>query len=223
MTPTRPKDRVLDQIAHRETDHVPYVLGMEDSVAHALDAHYGTDGWRPLLEGYGPSSDGSVEWVSLEICADSGLLATPYCRSKIPGVYLQTTDGASVSEKVADYNLYAPTRTCNLHTTGWPGFFGDDDDQPVSGGTTPETPYDVSISSGRGISISWQDSNPGSTTVYVVERLVDGGDRVKKVVRKKSYTDTDVSSGHSYAYRVYAYNEDTGEVSAWSEQVSIDY
>ncbi|NLF80215.1 MAG: hypothetical protein GX572_03375, partial [Clostridia bacterium] len=47
--------------------------------------------------------------------------------------------------------------------------------------------------------------------------------RTKKVVRKKSYTDNDVSSGHGYAYRVYAYNEDTGEVSAWSDQVSIDY
>lgn len=179
-----------------------------------------------FLEGYGPSSDGSVEWVNLEICAGSGQLATRYCPNRTAGVYLQTTDGAGVSEKVADYKLYAPTQTCTLHTSGsgWPGFFGDDDDdQAVSGGTTPETPYDISVSSGRGITVSWQDSNPGSTTVYVVERLVDGGDRIKKVVRKKSYSDNDVSSGHSYSYRVYAYNEDTGEVSAWSDQVSIDY
>ncbi len=44
------RDRVIAQIAHRETDPVPYVLGMEDNVAAQLDAHYGTDSWRALLD-----------------------------------------------------------------------------------------------------------------------------------------------------------------------------
>ncbi|NLD73089.1 MAG: hypothetical protein GX649_10285 [Chloroflexi bacterium] len=49
-TTTCPRDLVLAQIAHRETDHVPYVLGMEENVARALDEHYASDGWRALLE-----------------------------------------------------------------------------------------------------------------------------------------------------------------------------
>jgi hypothetical protein len=79
------------------------------------------------------------------------------------------------------------------------------------------------VAGNKGVVLTWQDGNPGSTTVYVVERLVDGSNRTKQVVHKKAYSDTDVSTGHTYSYRVYAYNEDTGEVSEWSEQVSIDY
>jgi len=43
--------RVIDQIAHRETDHVPYTIGgFEGDVAERLDAHYGSTGWRGLLD-----------------------------------------------------------------------------------------------------------------------------------------------------------------------------
>ncbi len=52
MSPSAPspRDRVCAQVAHRETDAVPYVLGMDDVVAAELDAHYGTDAWRGLLQ-----------------------------------------------------------------------------------------------------------------------------------------------------------------------------
>jgi hypothetical protein len=58
-----------------------------------------------------------VQWAELRICVDSGALATDYCPNTTIGIYLQTTDGSAVSEKVADYKLYAPTPTCTLHTT----------------------------------------------------------------------------------------------------------
>jgi penicillin-binding protein 1A len=175
-----------------------------------------------FVEGYGPSSDGRVQWAELRICTESGALATDYCPNTITGIYLQTTDGSAVSEKVADYQLYAPALTCTIHTTSWNGFFNGGDNGATEG--TPETPYDLSVVAGnKGIIITWQDGNTDSATVYVVERLVDSEDRTKKVVHKKAYSDTDVSTGHTYSYRVYAYNEDTGEVSEWSEQVSIDY
>jgi len=77
-TPTRPKDRVLDQIAHRETDHVPYVLGMEESVARALDAHYGTDGWRPLLENAIVGVGGASLIVGTYTPGGSPLYTDPY-------------------------------------------------------------------------------------------------------------------------------------------------
>jgi uroporphyrinogen decarboxylase len=45
-----PKDRVMAQIHHQETDHIPYVLSFEGDVAERLDAHYGTDAWRGLVD-----------------------------------------------------------------------------------------------------------------------------------------------------------------------------
>ncbi|NLS76806.1 MAG: hypothetical protein GXY76_06050 [Chloroflexi bacterium] len=44
------KDLVVAQIAHRETQPVPYCLGMEKDVAARLDEHYGSDRWRSLLQ-----------------------------------------------------------------------------------------------------------------------------------------------------------------------------
>jgi len=45
-----PRERVRREIAHREAAPVPYVLGIEDPVAAALDARYGTSAWRGLLQ-----------------------------------------------------------------------------------------------------------------------------------------------------------------------------
>ena len=45
-----PRERVIAQISHEETDHIPYVLGFEGDVAERLDEHYGGAGWRDLLD-----------------------------------------------------------------------------------------------------------------------------------------------------------------------------
>lgn len=44
------KERVYQQIAHRETDFIPYVLDMFDEVGQALDTHYGSDAWRTKVD-----------------------------------------------------------------------------------------------------------------------------------------------------------------------------
>ena len=44
------RQRVLDQIHHRETQPLPYRLGIEEGVSARLDAHYGTDAWRGLIQ-----------------------------------------------------------------------------------------------------------------------------------------------------------------------------
>jgi len=44
-----PREIVLDQISHRETDIIPYSLGFEGDVTDRLDAHYGGDQWRDRL------------------------------------------------------------------------------------------------------------------------------------------------------------------------------
>lgn len=49
MTLTQ-KERVIAQIQHRETDHIPYTLAFEGDVAERLDAYYGTPFWRDLLD-----------------------------------------------------------------------------------------------------------------------------------------------------------------------------
>ena len=44
-----PRNRVLAQLNHQETDFVPYVLGFEADVPERLDAYYGSDRWRTLI------------------------------------------------------------------------------------------------------------------------------------------------------------------------------
>ena len=45
-----PRDLILAQIHHQETDHVPYTLRFEGDVAERLDTHYGSDTWRSLID-----------------------------------------------------------------------------------------------------------------------------------------------------------------------------
>lgn len=48
----KPRDIVLEQIHHRETDPVPYTLGFEQDVGVRLDEHFGGDAWRERLVPY---------------------------------------------------------------------------------------------------------------------------------------------------------------------------
>lgn len=45
-----PRERVLAQINHRETDFVPYTLRFDDGVENRLDAYYGGSAWRSLID-----------------------------------------------------------------------------------------------------------------------------------------------------------------------------
>ena len=48
----KPRDYVLEQVAHRETHPIPYSLGFEGNVAEQIDAHYGGPEWRGRLTPY---------------------------------------------------------------------------------------------------------------------------------------------------------------------------
>lgn len=233
--------------------------------------------------GYEPFSDGSVEWVSTEVCADTGAIASPYCPNKQPGVFLQSTTGATISTSVADYKLYVTSNVCTTHTTPQSGLYsvyvctdprhngeivlanipgvnssggcpeqyreiryyspsympstycslsdhqvnGTQDDSFGNGGETSggslETPYGLGYTLSGGITLYWQDNNDSSTTTYVVERYVDGGSRTKNWSNGRTYTDSDVSPGHTYTYSVYAYNQNTNQTSGWSEEITVSY
>jgi len=45
-----PRERVLAQIHHQETDYVPYTIRFEGGVAERLDVYYGGDAWRSLID-----------------------------------------------------------------------------------------------------------------------------------------------------------------------------
>ena len=47
---TTPKERVIAQIEHRETDPIPYTLGFDIEMLELLDAHFGNDAWRARLD-----------------------------------------------------------------------------------------------------------------------------------------------------------------------------
>ncbi|NCO42119.1 MAG: hypothetical protein COZ06_04390 [Armatimonadetes bacterium CG_4_10_14_3_um_filter_66_18] len=47
-----PREIVLNQIHHRETDQVPYTLPFEPEVAARLDEHYGDAAWRQRIVPY---------------------------------------------------------------------------------------------------------------------------------------------------------------------------
>ena len=45
-----PKDLVIAQIDHQETEPIPYTIDFEGDVAERLDVHYGSGDWRGLLD-----------------------------------------------------------------------------------------------------------------------------------------------------------------------------
>ena len=49
-----PKERVIAQIEHNETDYLPYVLDFERDydIETRVDAYYGSDDWRDILENH---------------------------------------------------------------------------------------------------------------------------------------------------------------------------
>ena len=56
-------------------------------------------------------------WQVVEICADSGALATEYCPNKTSAVRIIRDENDPPSEKAADYGLYAPASSCSMHST----------------------------------------------------------------------------------------------------------
>jgi len=82
--------------------------------------------------------------------------------------------------------------------------------------TKLQTPSNVRTSvSGSSIVVSWSATNV-SGTIYVVERVDGSGNKERFIATGNSYTDSKVTAGDSYTYRVYAYYEPEEATSDWS-------
>ena len=72
-----PKERVIAQIEHEETDHIPYVLNLDrdGDMEERLDAFFGSDTWRSLLDNAVrvlpiPSDGLLVDWTAEKYWTD---------------------------------------------------------------------------------------------------------------------------------------------------------
>ena len=216
-----------------------------------------------FLRDSGPASDGSVSWVSADICKDTKKKAGSYCPNVDKGVFLQVSNSGSFSARAGDAKLYITAAACDVHNAAsvvtvsvctdprhggqavlagsgcpsqyvasrtftkgsQPTYYCSLSDHQSGWGNQdpPGTPYDFYAGlSGSAVSISWQDGNPSGSVVYVLEKNVDGS-KTKLLSYSKTYTDYDISPGHTYTYRVYAYNEATGLTSGWTSSSSVRY
>ncbi len=226
-------------------------------------------------------------WERVEICEDSGRLATDFCPNRTSAVRIKWDEEDPPSEKAADYGLYASGSFCTLHTsyqsglmsvsictdprhngekvlatTGCPSKYvvtrqyapgstpttyctlEDHQGSPLTpstgngnyAGTDPKDesaeevsslskPTDVSASVSGGIcTITWSSDNNSATTKFIVERVADddSSTQVRFVVYGNSCSDSTIESGHKYAYRVYAYNEEYSITRKWSSTVTVN-
>ena len=89
-----------------------------------------------------------------------------------------------------------------------------------------QTPHSLAVSpSGNGCLLSWAANNDPATTMYIVQKIVDNdtaNDVRYRVTGAYSYDDADVQEGHTYTYRIYAYNADYSVISGWSQRINFN-
>ncbi|MBU4532029.1 MAG: PBP1A family penicillin-binding protein [Eubacteriales bacterium] len=82
--------------------------------------------------------------VLVEICPETGLLASEFCPERITSVRVDV--GYEVPDFVNDFSIRLPTKTCDLHDgsilPGFPPFLGDDDDPIPPGNGEPREPWE---------------------------------------------------------------------------------
>lgn len=86
-----PREIVLEQIHHRETDEIPYTLGFEPEVGSRLDEHFGGDDWRRKLVPY-ITQCGSVARVPNEKIDDThhrDAFGTVWRTDELPSVVVE--------------------------------------------------------------------------------------------------------------------------------------
>ncbi|MGI6553752.1 MAG: penicillin-binding transpeptidase domain-containing protein [Bacillota bacterium] len=57
-------------------------------------------------------------WEEAQVCAETGLIPTPYCPTTVTGLFLKRPIPYTGSIKPEDADLELPTETCTLHLTG---------------------------------------------------------------------------------------------------------
>lgn len=87
-----------------------------------------------------------------------------------------------------------------------------------------QTPYSLAAyPSTNGCLLSWTADNDPFLTTYRIQKITDGDEatEIRYSVNGYSFDDNYVEAGHTYTYRVYAYNETYNVTSGWSQSVSF--
>ncbi|MCL1975016.1 MAG: PBP1A family penicillin-binding protein [Firmicutes bacterium] len=88
-----------------------------------------------------------------------------------------------------------------------------------------QTPNSLAVfPSGKGCLLSWAGHNDPATTIYIIQKVTDDEEETAikyQVTGAYSFDDDDVRLGHTYTYRLYAYNAEFGVTSGWSQRINF--
>ena len=144
-------------------------------------------------------------------CPDEYVVERYYSRGSIPSAYCDLEDHQVIGDRVTSGN-------------GNPFDEFEDFWNELLGSDVPSTPSGLSASRLEdGIYLSWNGSLHEDIS-YIVDRADSTSGAAERVqVFGTEYTDTNVKSGVTYTYRVYALNVEDNTTSDWSSSVSIQY
>jgi uroporphyrinogen decarboxylase len=93
-----PREIVLDQIHHRETNPVPFTIGVEQNVKDRLDTHYGGSKWRDCIPEYIVRCSGPI-----------GLLREPVAAPRVRDVFGTVWQTDKLPPRVVEPGLKTPS------------------------------------------------------------------------------------------------------------------
>ncbi|MBS3975310.1 MAG: PBP1A family penicillin-binding protein [Syntrophomonadaceae bacterium] len=154
----------------------------------------------------------SAVWHEKQICAETGLLPSPYCPNLIMKVFLQRPpwEGEAAPE---DQALTAPTEICTVHRPWNPPVYSPVDKPAGSNMTLYPPPAPklqatarFTADAGWTVNLSWQVSTTEELS-YSVERWEEGNNTRYNLIltNAKSYIDR-VEPNKTYFYRVFSVN-----------------
>jgi len=152
-----------------------------------------TSDWYPRE--HAPSSRCDIH-VTMEVCAETGLLPAEFCPHLEERVFIQIPedDDRNWDEILTEEDRLAPTETCGVHTE------------------RPPAPVGLrlsSSSSGDEVYLSWNypDRQMKGFNIY---RQTEGGERIKlndELISAQAFRDENTRPGITYQYEITAVNE----------------
>ncbi|MDS1030926.1 penicillin-binding protein 1A [Bacillota bacterium LX-D] len=157
-------------------------------------------------------------WQEDQVCADSGLLASPNCPNIISGIFMRRPIPISKGKLPEDSNLEEPKTICPIHRAYTNSVNSPEAGQINSknatkatnqGSNSPEAPFLYAEKEKAGIRLYWRSNNRlQSSITYSIERWSDKNNKHQtiKITDNQTYLDRLIKPGQIYHYRVFAIN-----------------